>query len=108
MGVQGVQEKMTVAHVPFDKILFNIKRLDVVASLDGEGCIPFTELMHVLKMTAGNLGSHVRALESHDLVAVHKSFRGKKPHTTLELTVKGRKEFDKLKEWFYHSFIEEG
>lgn len=97
---------MSLVDVPFDTILFNIKRLDVVASLDGEGYVPFVELQKVLKMTAGNLASHIRVLESHGLVIVHKSFRGKKPRTTLELTVKGCEEFDKLKEWFYHSFIE--
>lgn len=97
---------MSVFDLPFDKILFNIKRLDVVASLDGEGSVPFVELMHILKMTAGNLASHVRALESHGLLIVHKRFEGKKPHTELALTLKGREDFDKLKEWFYHSFIE--
>lgn len=92
--------------IPFDKILFNVRRLDIVGTLDGEGSIPFVDLMKVLEMTAGNLGSHVRALESHELVTVHKSFRGKKPHTELELTLKGQDEFKKLKEWFYQTFIE--
>lgn len=95
-----------ISKVPFDTILFNIRRLDIVGTLDGEGSIPFVDLMKVLEMTAGNLASHVRVLESHDLVIVHKSFKGKKPHTKLELTSKGQDEFQKLKGWFYHTFIE--
>ena len=95
-----------ISTVPFDVILFNVRRLDIVGTLDGEGSIPFVELAEVLKMTAGNLASHIRALESHDLVIIHKTFKGKKPHTELELTSKGQEEFQKLKNWFYHTFIE--
>jgi len=92
--------------LPFDKILFNLTRLDIVGNLNEEPPIPFTELRDVLEITDGNLANHLKALEKHDIVIIHKSFVGKKPHTRIELTAKGKEDFEKLKDWFYQSFLE--
>ena len=41
-------------------------------------------------LTLGNLSSHVSKLEAAGYVDVEKTFRGKKPHTMLRLTERGR------------------
>ena len=40
--------------------------------------------------TDGNLSVHLRKLEEADYVEVEKGFRGRRPHTTVRLTKKGR------------------
>ncbi len=49
------------------------------------------------KMSWGNLSSHVSKLEDAGYVTVKKEFVGKKPHTMLSLSEKGREEFEKYR-----------
>ncbi len=44
-------------------------------------------------LTWGNLSSHISKLEASNYVEVEKTFKGKKPHTMLHLTNKGRAAF---------------
>jgi len=53
----------------------------------------FTFLQTQTGLTWGNLSSHISKLETADYVAVEKEFVGKKPHTMLHLTDKGRVAF---------------
>lgn len=92
--------------VPFNPILFNLTRLDIVATLNDEPPIPFAELRDVLGLTDGNLASHLKVLEQHDMIEKHKSFKSNKPHTTITLTIKGEEAFANLKQWFYEAFLE--
>jgi len=95
--------------VPFDKVLFNLTRLDIVSNLeDTPEPIPFTELRDVMEVTDGNLSSHLTVLRKHNIIKIHKGFRDRKPHTTISLTSKGQTEFEKLKNWLYQCFIEGG
>jgi len=50
--------------------------------------------MNQTGLTFGNLSSHMSKLEAAGYVKVVKGFVGKKPHTMLKLTEKGRKAFD--------------
>ena len=92
--------------IPFNPILFNLTRLDIVAALNDEPPIPFTELRDVLGLTDGNLASHLKVLEQHAIVSRHKRFESNKPQTTITLTIKGEEDFEKLKQWFYEAFLE--
>jgi DNA-binding PadR family transcriptional regulator len=49
-------------------------------------------------LTFGNLSSHLSKLESAGYIRINKEFVGKKPHTMLELTKKGRRSFEKYRE----------
>jgi DNA-binding MarR family transcriptional regulator len=49
-------------------------------------------------LTWGNLSSHINKLETAGYVAVEKGFVGKKPHSMLLLTDKGRVAFSDYRE----------
>ena len=53
----------------------------------------FIALMHLTGLTWGNLSSHLSKLEQAGYVDISKEFRGKKPHTVIGLTDKGRGAF---------------
>jgi len=92
--------------IPFNKVIFNLTRLDIIGTLDDAQPIPFTELRDALELTNGNLASHLRALEKHNIISITKTFRGKKPCTLISLTINGHDNFEELKKWFLQSFLE--
>jgi len=92
--------------LPFDKVLFHPIRLDIIGTLDGEPSIPFVELRNHLELTDGNLASHLRALEKHDIILITKRFKGKYPCTEIMLTLKGKNDFEKMKQWFSECFLQ--
>ena len=51
----------------------------------------FNTLLAVLKLTKGNLASHLRKLEEGELLVVKKEFVERKPRTSYALTNQGRK-----------------
>ncbi len=55
------------------------------------GEMPFVELQKRSELTAGNLSAHLRKLERAGYVTVTKSFRGRRPSTTIAITEPGRK-----------------
>ena len=61
-----------------------------MAALAGVDRLDFNELKAELGLTDGNLSTHGAALERAGYIQIKKSFRGKKPLTTLAMTPKGR------------------
>ncbi len=55
--------------------------------------LSFTELRDALKMTDGNLTTHIRTLQEAGYVSVTKSFQNNRPLTTCALTAAGQKAF---------------
>lgn len=53
----------------------------------------FNRLKEVLKVTDGNLASHLKALEKEAYIEVKKSFIGRKPNTKYQATRAGKKAF---------------
>jgi DNA-binding MarR family transcriptional regulator len=53
----------------------------------------FNELKAVLGVTQGNLSMHLRKLEEARYVAIEKGYLGRRPHTLVRLTRKGRQAF---------------
>ena len=51
----------------------------------------FTFLVTTLSLTRGNLSRHIEKLESAGYLEVIKSFKGKVPNTSYQLTQKGSK-----------------
>jgi len=70
-------------------------RLYVIESVD------FLFLMRQTGLTFGNLSSHLSKLEAAGY-EVKKEFVGKKPHTMLRLTEKGRAAFGKYRKDMKH------
>ena len=57
--------------------------------------LSFGELKKMLSLTDGNLSAHSRTLEEAGYIKVEKSFQGRRPLTTMRLSPKGRKAFQR-------------
>lgn len=55
--------------------------------------VDFNTLKELLKVTDGNIASHITALEKFNYIAIKKQFIGKKPNTSYEVTTSGKKAF---------------
>ncbi|MBS60964.1 MAG: transcriptional regulator [Anaerolineaceae bacterium] len=67
--------------------------MSLVTSLDNETQIDFTYLQKILKVTAGNLGAHLRKLEDEGFISIQKTFLSRKPRTYIETTPLGHQAF---------------
>lgn len=70
-------------------------RLGIMSVLMVNDKVDFNTMKDLLKLTDGNLASHMTALEKFEYVAVHKQFIGKKPNTFFEATKLGKAAFKK-------------
>jgi DNA-binding transcriptional ArsR family regulator len=77
-----------------DKTIHEPARLMILANLYAVESADFLFLRRQTGLTAGNLSSHLSKLESAGYVSVNKEFLGRKPHTILRLTERGRRAFD--------------
>lgn len=75
-----------------DKIIHEKWRLAIMALLASRRNWSFQELKAELKMSDGNLITHMRTLHKQGLVSITKEIRGR-PQTTYALTAKGRSAF---------------
>ena len=78
-------------HNSIDETIHQRTRLAIMATLAGVESLDFSELKAQLGLTDGNLSTHLSSLERAGYVKIDKSFRGKKPLTTVAQTAKGRK-----------------
>ena len=86
---KDVQSQIT----KIDKLIHEPARLMIMAHLYVVESADFLFLMRQTGLTFGNLSSHLSKLEKADYVKIKKEFIGKKPHTMLKLTKKGRTAF---------------
>ncbi|MFC1949167.1 winged helix-turn-helix domain-containing protein [Chloroflexota bacterium] len=88
---RGDKEAKSVASV--DRLIHEPARFNIMAYLSVIQSADFTFLQTQTGLTWGNLSSHINKLETAGYVVVEKEFVGKKPHTMLHLTNKGRVAF---------------
>ena len=69
-------------------------RLGIMSALAVNDNIDFSSLKEFLRVTDGNLASHLKALEKEDFIGVEKSFVDRKPNTKYFLTKEGKKAFN--------------
>ena len=74
-----------------DKIIHEPARLRIMMILAGLEQADFNFLLKTLSLTRGNLSRHVEKLESAAYLKVKKSFNGKIPNTSYQVTRKGSK-----------------
>jgi DNA-binding MarR family transcriptional regulator len=74
-----------------DRLIHEPSRLAILTILSTTEDADFVFLQRALKLTNGNLSSHLTKLEAGGLIDVEKSFVGKKPHTRVALTAHGRR-----------------
>ena len=77
-----------------DEIIHVRTRLAIVTLLSQVDYAEFSFLRDHLRVTDGNLSSHLRVLEQAGYTEVTKEFVGRKPKTTYCLTARGRAAFD--------------
>lgn len=76
-----------------DAVIHERARLSIVSALAVAPELSFNQLKEMLDLTDGNLSVHARTLEEAGYLVVAKSFQGRRPHTAMRLTTKGRKAF---------------
>ena len=76
-----------------DRVIHEPARFNIMTYLYVVSSADFTFLQTQTGLTWGNLSSHIAKLENARYVVVEKEFIGKKPHTMLHLTDKGRAAF---------------
>ena len=76
-----------------DRVIHERGRLAIMSMLAASPELSFTELRDALEMTDGNLTTHMRTLQEAGYVSIAKSYRNRRPLTTVSLTVAGRQAF---------------
>ena len=76
-----------------DRVIHEKGRLAIMSMLAASPELSFTEMRDTLKMTDGNLTTHIRTLQEAGYVSVTKSFQNNRPLTTCALTGAGKKAF---------------
>jgi DNA-binding HxlR family transcriptional regulator len=84
---------MKVDFSGLSKFFENRIRLGIMSVLIVNDSYDFNSLKETLKVTDGNLASHLKSLEENTLIKVNKRFIGKKPNTSYSLTKKGEQLF---------------
>ena len=77
--------------VNLDRIVHEPARLRIMMILSGVDKADFNFLRSTLGMTKGNLSRHIEKLELAGYVKVNKTFKGRIPNTSYQLTKKGSK-----------------
>lgn len=81
-----------------DRLLHEPARLQIAALLYVVDKAEFLFVMNQTGLTWGNLSSHLAKLEGVGYVEIEKSFKGKRPLTSISLTSKGRTAFKQYSE----------
>jgi DNA-binding MarR family transcriptional regulator len=70
-----------------------LRIMAALVALEAGSEVDFTNLRHLLEVTDGNLGAHLRKLEEAGYISVNKVFVERKPHTYVSATAEGRRVF---------------
>jgi len=89
-----------------DKIIHEPARLNIMAHLYVIESADFLFMMRQTGLTFGNLSAHMNKLENAGYIEIIKEFVGKKPHTMLKLTEKGKQAFKDYRMKMKHFFDE--
>jgi len=76
-----------------DQIIHAPARLMILTYLYVVESADYVYLIRLTKLSWGNLATHLGKLEEAGYVTIEKDFQGKKPHSTIRLTEKGRSAF---------------
>jgi DNA-binding MarR family transcriptional regulator len=76
-----------------DRVIHAPIRLGIMTILNYLEEVSFNYLKSKMKVTDGNLSSHLSKLEDSGYINVRKEFIKKKPYTSYHITEKGKKAF---------------
>ena len=105
-----VKENKTVNDIQtlnsVDKLIHEPARLNIMAHLYVIESADFLFMMRQTGLTFGNLSAHMSKLETAGYIEIIKEFIGKKPHTMLKLTEKGKHAFEEYRKQMKQFFNE--
>jgi DNA-binding MarR family transcriptional regulator len=81
------------AFLQLDRVIHEKGRLAIMSMLAASPELSFIEMRDTLKMTDGNLTTHIRTLQEAGYLSITKSFQNNRPLTTCSLTAAGKKAF---------------
>jgi len=90
-----VADPKPILHNLIDETIHQRTRLAIIVLLAGVESLEFGEVKAQLQLTDGNLATHLGALERAGYVRIRKTFKGKKPLTTVAISDKGRKALER-------------
>jgi DNA-binding MarR family transcriptional regulator len=93
--IQNEPELHALADI--DPLIHAPARLMVLTYLYVVESVDYVFLMRLTGLTWGNLSTHLTKLEEAGYIAIEKEFRGKKPHSMIHLTERGRNAFREYK-----------
>jgi len=76
-----------------DPVIHERVRLAIVSALAVAPEMSFNELKSTLGLSDGNLSAHATSLQKAGYIEIGKTFKGRRPHTTMRLTATGKKAF---------------
>ncbi|MGI8950906.1 MAG: winged helix-turn-helix domain-containing protein [Chitinophagaceae bacterium] len=76
-----------------NKIFDSRIRLGIMSALIVNASVSYNELKEYIKITDGNLATHLKSLEESGYIKVRKGFIGRKTNTTYSVTKAGEKAF---------------
>ncbi len=95
-AAEPVERTHRAATLPdFDPLIHERIRLGILSALAVNQVLTFNDLKSLLNTTDGNLSVHARKLEEAEYVRCDKSFDGRTPRTTYQLTSAGKKALEK-------------
>jgi DNA-binding MarR family transcriptional regulator len=84
--------------IKLNKAIHQKARLGIMSILMASDNAEFNYLKDRLKLTDGNLSSHLSLLEKEKYIKIRKKFIKKKPKTLCQMTDKGRQAFEEYLE----------
>ncbi len=97
MTDQPTEQEQLHPLADIDHVIHSPARLMVLTYLYVVESADFIFLMRLTGLTWGNLSTHLSKLEETGYVTIEKTFKGKKPHTLIHLTDRGRAAFSQYK-----------
>ncbi len=76
-----------------DPVIHERVRLAIVSALAVAPEMSFNDLKATLDVSDGNLSAHATSLQKAGYVEIAKTFKGRRPFTTMRLTAVGREAF---------------
>ena len=88
------ENKARFSYDGLDRTIHEKARLSVLTSLmTHPGGLAFSDLKNLCGLTDGNLSRHLKVLQKAELVDVIKGYEGNRPHTQVQITKAGQKQF---------------
>jgi len=91
-------EKNLESIANLDRIVHSPPRLMILAYLAAVENADFIFLMNQVKLTRGNLSSHLNTLEEAGYVSINKEFVDRIPRTLIRITSEGRKAIEEYRD----------